>query len=47
MDHNSYWDDGYDNIVKGVTPMIGGIGQELRDAIADRNAELKEAGIVL
>ena len=47
MDHNSFGDDGYNNIIKGVTPMTGGIGQALRDAIADRNEALKEARKVL
>lgn len=47
MDHNSYWDEGSNNVIKGVTPMTGGIGQELREAIAKRNEELKEARKVL
>jgi parallel beta-helix repeat protein len=47
MDHNSYWDDGYDNRIKGVTPMPEGIGEELREAIQKRNEELKEAKQIL
>ena len=43
MDHNSYWDDGYNNTIKGLTPMSGGIGQEIREAIQERNEALKEA----
>jgi len=47
MDHNSYYDEGSNNIIKGVTPMTGGIGEELRDAIRKRNEELKTAKNVI
>lgn len=43
MGHNTYVDNGYNNRIIGVTPMAGGIGQELSDAINERNEELKEA----
>ncbi len=43
MGHNTYVDNGYNNRITGVTPMAGGIGQDLSEAIKKRNEELKEA----
>lgn len=43
MGHNTYIDDGYNNRITGVTPMAGGIGQDLNEAVKERNEELKEA----
>lgn len=43
MGHNTYIDYGYDNRITGVTPMAGGIGQDLNEAVKERNEELKEA----
>ena len=42
MGHNTYVDNGYNNRITGVTPMAGGIGQDLSEAIKKRNEELKE-----
>ncbi len=43
MGHNTYVDDGYNNRITGAMPMTGGIGQDLREAIKERNEELLEA----
>lgn len=43
MGHNTYVDNGVNNRITGVTPMAGGIGQDLSEAIKKRNEELKEA----
>jgi hypothetical protein len=44
--HNTYIDIGYNNRITGATPMAGGIGQDLSEAIKERNEELKEARII-
>jgi hypothetical protein len=44
--HNTYIDVGYNNRITGATPMAGGIGQDLSEAIKERNEELKEARII-
>jgi parallel beta-helix repeat protein len=46
MGLNTYFDNGYDNRITGATPMAGGIGQDLSEAIKERNEELKEARII-
>jgi len=46
MGHNTYFDRGYNNTITGATPMAGGIGQDLSEAIKERNEELKEARII-
>jgi hypothetical protein len=46
MGHNTYIDVGYNNRITGATPMAGGIGQDLSEAIKERNEELKEARII-
>jgi len=46
MGHNTYINYGYNNRITGVTPMAGGIGQDLSEAIKERNEELKEARII-
>jgi hypothetical protein len=43
MGHNTYVDYGYDNRITGAMPMAGGIGQDLSEAVKERNEELKEA----
>ena len=43
MDHNTYYDYGYNNRITGVTPLAGGIGGQLSEAIGLKNEELKEA----
>ena len=43
MGNNTYLDLGYNNKITGVTPMSGGIGQELSEVIKKRNEDLKEA----
>lgn len=43
MGHNTYIDYGTNNRITGVTPMSGGIGQALSDAIKEKNEELQEA----
>jgi hypothetical protein len=47
MDHNTYWDDGANNRITGVTLLPGGIGQDLSDAIHLRNEQLKQAKKVI
>lgn len=44
MGHNTYVDYGYNNRITGAMPMTGGIGQDLSEAIKERNEELQEAG---
>jgi parallel beta-helix repeat protein len=46
MGQSTYFDLGYNNRITGVTPMAGGIGQDLSEAIKERNEELKEARII-
>jgi len=46
MEHNTYVDYGYSNRITGAMPMAGGIGQDLSEAIKERNEELKEARII-
>jgi hypothetical protein len=43
MGHNTYVDYGYYNRITGAMPMTGGIGQDLSEAIKERNEELQEA----
>lgn len=43
MEHNTYIDDGYNDRITGAMPMTGGIGQDLSEAIKERNEELQEA----
>lgn len=43
MEYNTYYDEGTNNRITGVTPMAGGIGQDLSEAVKERNEELKEA----
>lgn len=43
MGYNTYVDDGYNNRITGAMPMTGGIGQDLSEAIKERNEELQEA----
>ena len=47
MDHNTYDDYGYNNRITGVTPLAGGIGQDIIDAIHRRNEESKQARKVI
>jgi hypothetical protein len=43
MGHNTYLDYGTNNRITGARPMAGGIGQDLSEAIKERNEELKDA----
>ncbi len=43
MGHSTYLDEGIHNRITGVMPMAGGIGQDLSEAIKERNEELTEA----
>jgi len=47
METNTYIDLGVNNRIKGLTPLPGGIGQDLIDAIHLRNEILKEAKAVI
>jgi hypothetical protein len=47
MESNTYIDNGLNNRITGVTPLPGGIGEDLSDAIHLRNEELKEAKLYI
>jgi len=40
MGQNTYFDLGYNNRITGATPMAGGIGQDLSEAVKETNEEL-------
>lgn len=47
MDTNTFYDEGVNNRITGGTPLPGGIGRDLKQAILLRNGELKEARQIL